>query len=75
MPERDQWANWKDHPCTQAMIKLLKEDREVGFEELSFGGSDDALILLGVKIGKLNALTSMINYGFIPEEDANDRQS
>jgi hypothetical protein len=67
--ERDQWSNWKDHPCTREMIKILKEYRELGFEEISYGGEDNALLMLGTKIGKINGLTSVINLSFIPEED------
>lgn len=71
--ERDQWGDWKHHPCTVEMMRLLREIREVGFEEVSYGGEDDRLLQLGMKIGKLNALTGIINFGFIPQEDDNDR--
>lgn len=67
--ERDQWGNWKNHPCTEEMLKILKQWREEGFEEVSYGGEDDRLLQLGMKIGKLNALTGMINLTFIPEEE------
>ncbi len=69
MPERDQWSNWKDHPCTQAMMKELREMREEGFIEASYGGEDNSLIHLGIKLGKINALTGVLNYNFIPKED------
>lgn len=75
MPSKDQWGDWKYHPCTIAMIKALKEDREIGFEEISYGGEDNNLIYLGVKLGKINALTGIINYSFIPQEEPNDRES
>lgn len=77
MPSREQWGNWKDHPCTQAMLKLLAEERELGFNEISYGSEDNNLILLGVKLGKINALTGIMNYSFIPqeEEDNDNRES
>lgn len=75
MPARDQWANWKEHPCTQAMMAALKEDREEGFVEVSGGADDNDLIRLGIRLGKVNAMTVILNYGFIPEEDENDRAS
>ncbi len=71
MPSRDQWANWKEHPCTQAMLKLLTESREYGFEEVSYGGEDNNLVYLGIKLGKINALTGVINLTFIPQEEPN----
>jgi hypothetical protein len=67
--DKREWADWKDHPCTQEMIKILREDREIGYEETSFGSNDDNLIQLGIKLGKINALTGVINLRFIPEED------
>lgn len=75
MPSREQWANWKDHPCTQAMLEIMREDREAGMEEVSYGANDDELVRLGIKIGKVNNLTGIINLTFIPQEDTNDRQS
>lgn len=72
MPSKEQWGMWKDHPCTLAMIGLLKAAREDGFNEISVGGEDNELLRLGVKLGKINAITIMINYGFIPQEDDND---
>lgn len=69
MPTRDQWANWRDHPCTQAMLQLLREEREIGFEEVSYGTDVSDVIRLGIKIGKVNSLTGIINLGFIPDED------
>lgn len=75
MPDKEQWAQWKDNPCTQAMLVLLREVREEGFKEISYGGDDSALLTLGAKIGKINCLTAIINFGFIPEEEENDRTS
>jgi hypothetical protein len=69
MPSRDQWANWKDHPVTQAMIKILSEQREMGLEEISMGADDADLLRYGIKVGKINAFTGIINFGFIQEED------
>jgi hypothetical protein len=69
MPAKDQWANWKDHPCTQAMMKELRDTRENGILEVGYGAEDDNLLLLGVKLGKINALTVILDYGFIPQED------
>lgn len=69
---KDQWANWKDHPCTQEMMKQIVTLREEGFVDLSYGGEDNALLHLGTKIGKINAFTVLLNYGFIQEEDTND---
>lgn len=69
MPTKDQWANWKDHPCTQAMMKWLQEGREQGFQEASYGSEDNGLVVLGVKLGKVNAYTGIINYDFIEEEE------
>jgi hypothetical protein len=69
--DRHQWADWRGHPCTQEMIKILREIREEGYEEASYG-TDDMLIQLGIKLGKINALTGVINLRFIPEEEEND---
>lgn len=69
MPERDQWASWKDHPCTKAMMKELQDIRENGIIEASFGAEDNNLIRLGLHLGKINCLTAILNYGFIPQED------
>ena len=71
--EKEQWADWKEHPCTLEMVRLLKELREFGFDEISFGAEDNELLRLGVKLGKLNCLTGVINFTFIPEkEETND---
>jgi hypothetical protein len=72
VPSKEQWSYWKDHPCTQAMLTLLREDRELGFEEMSYGSGDNELIRLGLKIGKINSLTGIINMTFIPQEEEND---
>ena len=69
MPTKEQWGDWKHHPCTQEMLKILREMREIGYEEAAYGGEDSNLIYLGVKLGKINALTGIINFGFIPEEE------
>jgi len=67
--EREQWADWKEHPVTQEMIKILRELREFGFDEVAYGADDDELVRLGIKLGKLNALTAIINFTFIPEKE------
>lgn len=69
MIEKEQWSDWKEHPCTQELIKILREIREEGYEEASYGSQDDSLIQLGIKLGKINALTGIINFRFIPEEE------
>lgn len=71
--ERDQWANWKDHPCTQEMVKVWKELREYGFQAAANGALDERLLQLGINLGELNCLTRMINFEFIQIEDDNDR--
>lgn len=73
--DREQWADWKQHPCTLEMVKILQENRELGYEEAAYGSPDDNLILLGIKLGKINALTGLINLSFIPEEEENDERS
>ena len=72
MPTRDQWANWKDHPCTKAMVKALSEEREMGLEEISMGADDNNLLRFGIKVGKINDMTGIINFGFIQEEESDD---
>lgn len=69
MPSREDWSYWKDHPCTHAMVEILREWREEAFTEVSTGSDDHDLIRLGIKIGKVNSLTGMIKLGFIPEEE------
>jgi hypothetical protein len=69
MIEKEQWSDWKEHPCTLELIKILREIREEGYEEASYGSQDDNLIQLGIKLGKINALTGIINFRFIPEEE------
>lgn len=49
----------------------MDETREQGFDEVAYGTADNELIRLGIKIGKLNVLTGILNYGFIPVEEDN----
>jgi hypothetical protein len=39
---------------------------------MSYGSGDNELIRLGLKIGKINSLTGIINMTFIPQEEEND---
>lgn len=67
---KEDFGMWKLNPVTSAFFEMVKELREDGLEELSLGIHSTDIGKTHLVIGKVNALTNVLNIRF--EEESND---
>ena len=67
---KEDFGIWKLNPVTQAFFKELRNLREEGLEELALGVHSTDIGKTHLVIGKVNALTNVLNLRF--EEETND---
>lgn len=56
----EEWADWRNHPATKTFFNELELLRDEGFIEVLLGDTEN-LISHGIRLGKVNGLTSVIN--------------
>ena len=73
---KEDFSVWKLNPVTQAFLQRVKEMREEGLEELSIGIHSMDIGKTHLVIGKINALTNILNMSFEEnKEEINDGRS
>lgn len=69
---KEDFGMWKLNPVTQEFFKNILELRENGLEELALGLHSTDIGKTHLVIGKVNALTNVLNISFEEEEKPND---
>jgi hypothetical protein len=64
---KDQWADWKQHPCTQVFFSIVNSKREEYIQFLSQGGFSNSISKQNLALGSINAYTHMMNVEFVEE--------
>lgn len=73
---KEDFGVWKLNPVTQAFFQAIREMREEGLEELSHGVHSMDIGKTHLVIGKINALTHILNTRFGENsEETNDGRS
>jgi predicted HAD superfamily Cof-like phosphohydrolase len=61
---RQEWADWREHPGTEEFFKAVQELREDTLQALANGVHADDLGRQSILIGKVNALTKILETTF-----------